>query len=371
MSSDQSQETPLVGTVVAVQANYYQVRLDTARHDPPLSPLSKGGKQAAGGNSSLFLLCTRRSRLKKIGQQVMVGDRVVVEADWAGGRGAIADVLPRQTEMDRPPVANAQQILLVFAFVEPSLDPFQLSHFLVKAESTQLDVRLCLNKSDLLTTEQLNQWRDRLNNWGYQPLFISVRVGMGIDEISRQLNNKITVIAGPSGVGKSSLINQLIPTANLRVGAVSGKLGRGRHTTRHVELFELPTGGLMADTPGFNQPDLDCSPEELVYYFPEARQRLAVARCQFSDCMHREEPNCAVRGEWERYEHYLGFLEDAIARQQHLNQQADPESNFKLKTKGKGQNQYEPKLETKKYRRTSRRSQQQALQQLYQDGEES
>ena len=374
MSSDiQSQETPLVGTVVAVQANYYQVRLDAeARRDPPLSPLSKGGKQEAGGNSSLFLLCTRRSRLKKIGQQVMVGDRVVVEeADWGGGRGAIADVLPRQTEMDRPPVANAQQILLVFAFVEPSLDPFQLSHFLVKAESTQLDVRLCLNKSDLLTTEQLNQWRDRLNNWGYQPLFISVRVGMGIDEISRQLNNKITVIAGPSGVGKSSLINQLIPTANLRVGAVSGKLGRGRHTTRHVELFELPTGGLMADTPGFNQPDLDCSPEELVYYFPEARQRLAVARCQFSDCMHRDEPNCAVRGEWERYEHYLGFLEDAIARQQHLNQQADPESNFKLKTKGKGQNQYEPKLETKKYRRTSRRSQQQALQQSYQDGEES
>ena len=364
MSSDQSQQTPLVGTVVAVQANYYQVRIQGSR-------LRNQGSEEL--HLCEFLLCTRRSRLKKIGQQVMVGDRVVIEeADWAGGRGAIADVLPRQTEMDRPPVANAQQILLVFAFVEPSLDPFQLSHFLVKAESTQLDVRLCLNKSDLLTAEQLNQWRDRLNNWGYQPLFISVRVGRGIDEISRQLNNKITVIAGPSGVGKSSLINQLIPTANLRVGAVSGKLGRGRHTTRHVELFELPTGGLMADTPGFNQPDLDCSPEELVYYFPEARQRLAVARCQFSDCMHRrDEPNCAVRGEWERYEHYLGFLEDAIARQQHLNQQADPESNFKLKTKGKGQSQYEPKLETKKYRRTSRRSQQQALQQLYQDGEES
>ncbi len=379
MSSDiQSQDMPLLGTVVAVQANYYQVRLDQglgirgSQSRAEVPSVERTGVQGSEElHPSSFLLCTRRSRLKKIGQQVMVGDRVVVEADWGGGRGAIADVLPRQTEMDRPPVANAQQILLVFAFVEPSLDPFQLSHFLVKAESTQLDVRLCLNKSDLLTTEQLNQWRDRLNNWGYQPLFISVRVGMGIDEISRQLNNKITVIAGPSGVGKSSLINQLIPTANLRVGAVSGKLGRGRHTTRHVELFELPTGGLLADTPGFNQPYLDCTPEELVYYFPEARQRLAVARCQFSDCMHRDEPNCAVRGEWERYEHYLGFLEDAIARQQHLNQQADPESNFKLKTKGKGQNQYEPKLETKKYRRTSRRSQQQALQQLYQDGEES
>lgn len=302
----------------------------------------------------------------------MVGDRVeIAEPDWAGGRGAIADVLPRETELDRPPVANAQQILLVFALEEPTLDSYQLSRFLVKAESTGLNVSLSLNKSDLLPLQQLNQWRDRLQSWGYQTIFISVRTSTGLQEISCQLNQKITVIAGPSGVGKSSLINALIPTANLRVSAVSGKLGRGRHTTRHVELFELPTSGLLADTPGFNQPDLDCQPEELVYYFPEARQRLAVASCQFSDCLHRDEPNCAVRGDWERYKHYLVFLEQAIARQEQLNQQADPESNLKLKTKGKGQSQYEPRLETKKYRRPSRRTQQQALQQLYQEAEES
>lgn len=132
-----------------------------------------------------------------------------------------------------------------------------------------------------------------------------------------------------------------------------------------MELFELPQGGLLADTPGFNQPDLDCSPEELALYFPEARQRLAVARCQFSDCLHRDEPNCAVRGDWERYEHYLDLLEIAIAHQERINQQANPESNLKLKTK-RGKSQYEPKLETKKYRRMSRRTQQQALQELYQ-----
>lgn len=348
MMAREEDKPSLIGTVVAVQANYYQVKL-----------------------AETLLLCTRRALLKKIGQKVMVGDRVeVVEPDWAGGRGAIADVLPRKTELSRPPIANAQQILLVFALAEPTLDPHQLSRFLVKAESTSLDVCLCLNKSDLLSIDELEKWRSRLQQWGYQPIFISVQSSTGIEQVSWQLKEKITVVAGPSGVGKSSLINRLIPTANLRVSAVSGKLGRGRHTTRHVELFDLPIGGLLADTPGFNQPDLDCDPEELVNYFPEARERLAVASCQFSNCLHRDEPNCAVRGDWERYEHYLDFLAAAIARTDALNQQADPESSLKLKTK-RGKSQYEPKLETKKYRRTSRRTQQQALQQLYEDVEDN
>ncbi len=376
--------SPLLGTVVAVQANYYQVRLDSQELGdkkgaentqinsplPPSSPLPPISIPFRDGDpESPLLLCTRRARLKKIGQQVMVGDRVeVVEPDWAGGRGAIANVLPRSSQLDRPPIANAEQILLVFALAEPTLDPYQLSRFLVKAESTQLDVCLCLNKEDLLTKEEINAWHDRLNGWGYQPIFISVSGTTGIDRVSGQLKDKITVVAGASGVGKSSLINALIPTAGLRVGEVSGKLGRGRHTTRHVELFELPDGGLLADTPGFNQPDFDCTPQELVYYFPEARQRLEVASCQFSDCSHRDEPNCAVRGDWERYEHYLDFLEEAIARLDHLNQQANPESTMKLKSK-RGKSQYEPKLETKKYRRTSRRTQQQSLQQFYQDEE--
>ncbi|MBD2254898.1 small ribosomal subunit biogenesis GTPase RsgA [Nostoc parmelioides] len=386
----------LLGTVVAVQANFYKVQLDEGckgvgvqgcREEidnvqspvpNPQSPL-RGSSVAYEGNPqdradspvpSPFLLCTRRTRLKKIGQQVMVGDRVVVEEpDWAGGRGAIADVLSRQTQLDRPPIANADQILLVFAVADPPLEPYQLSRFLVKAETTGLDVVLCLNKSDLVSPEIQQQISDRLLAWGYQPLFISVENQINIDQIAKYLSNKITVVAGPSGVGKSSLINALIPDINLRVGEVSGKLARGRHTTRHVELFELPNGGLLADTPGFNQPDVDCSPEELVHYFPEARELLAVASCRFNDCLHRDEPDCAVRGDWERYEHYLEFLGDAIARQTQLYQQADPESTLKLKTKGKGQSQYEPKLESKKYRRTSRRTQVQGLQDLYQEEE--
>ncbi|QDL11699.1 ribosome small subunit-dependent GTPase A [Brasilonema octagenarum UFV-E1] len=351
----------LLGTVLAVQANFYRVQLDI------------GTRQMSEQSSPHppMLLCTRRTRLKKIGQQVMVGDRVVVEEpDWAGGRGAIAQVLPRESELDRPAIANVNQILLVFAVADPPLEPYQLSRFLVKAESTDLSVILCFNKCDLIATEQQAEINQQLVTWGYQPIFISLSKSINIDKKVDKLKDNMTVIAGPSGVGKSSLINTLIPNANLRVGEVSGKLARGRHTTRHVELFELPSGGLLADTPGFNQPDFDCVPEELVTYFPEARQRLALDSCRFSDCLHRDEPGCIVRGDWERYQHYLDFLEEVIKRQTQLNQQADPESTLKVKTKGNGKTQYEPKLESKKYRRTSRKTQLQQLQQLYQETDE-
>ncbi|MEB3279550.1 MAG: small ribosomal subunit biogenesis GTPase RsgA [Lyngbya sp.] len=372
----------VMGTVVAVQANFYQVQLAL----PCLS------LPEAQGLADPFLLCTRRTRLKKIGQKVMVGDRVIIEEpDWTGGRGAIAEVLPRQTELSRPPIANADQILLVFAVAEPDLDPQALSRFLVKAESTGLEVCLALNKCDLVTFEQLKQWGERLSSWGYQPFFLSVFQGIEFiiendQEIQKhsiydvkstvnhslihQLQDQITVICGPSGVGKSSLINLLIPDIDLRVGEVSGKLGRGRHTTRHVELFELPSKGLLADSPGFNQPTLECEPQELAYYFPEARERLAAGNCQFSDCLHRDEPNCVVRGDWERYSFYLDFLEEAIKRQEALQQQPDAESSLKSKTKSGGKREYEPKLESKKYRRSSRRVQHQTLQDLCEEMED-
>ncbi|NEQ25449.1 MAG: GTPase RsgA, partial [Microcoleus sp. SIO2G3] len=141
--------TPLLGTVVAVQANFYQVQLDsglggTSDSNESFLDLKSPYSVATGRTHNIQLLCTRRTRLKKIGQRVMVGDRVLVEEpDWVDGRGAISDVLPRKTLLDRPPVANAEQILLVFALVDPPLDPYQLTRFLVKAESTGLDVCLC------------------------------------------------------------------------------------------------------------------------------------------------------------------------------------------------------------------------------------
>jgi ribosome biogenesis GTPase len=336
----------LEGTVLAVQANFYFVQVSRSEAGPTT------------------LLCTRRTRLKKIGQTVMVGDRVVVEeADWAGNRGAIGQVLPRTSQLDRPPIANANQILLVFALEEPSLDPYQLTRFLVKAESTALAVRLCLSKCDLVAIAQ-QQWRQRLHRWGYEPVLISTYEPQGLEELYPHLQGNVTVVSGPSGVGKSSLINHLIPEANLRVSAVSGKLGRGRHTTRHVELLELPMGGLLADTPGFNQPDLDCLPEQLGSYFPEIRQRLAIDTCQFGDCWHRDEPGCVVRGDWERYEWYLLLLQEVLARHSDRLQRPQAEATLKQKVQGKYEVSYEPRLDSKKYRRESRRSRRQAMQDL-------
>lgn len=334
----------LIGMVIATQANFCKVQIEPETPD-------------VGGRT---ILCTRRARLQKIGVSVMVGDRVIVdEADWHGGRGVIVEVFPRASVLDRPPIANADRVLLLFTFADPALDPYLLSKFLVKAESTGLQVSLCLNKSDLVSEIKRQSWCERLEGWGYQPIAISVTTGMGIAELQARLDRQVTVFAGHSGVGKSSLTNALIPDSDIRVATVSGKLSRGRHTTRHVELFTMPTGGSIADTPGFNQPDLNCTPTELPRYFPEIRQRLATGNCQFSDCTHRDEPNCVVRGDWERYTHYLDFLAEAIGWQQQLSSQRHPESNLKRKSRS-GTKQFEPKLDSK-YRQISRHTLVQSL----------
>ncbi len=328
----------VLGTVIAVQANFYQVQLVS-------------GQQ---------LLCTKREKLKKIGTKVMVGD-VVTIAEWQSERGVVTAVADRRNELDRPPIANVDCIMLVFALAEPAIDPLLLSRFLVKAESTEIPVALCLNKCDLLVATEQTQWIDRLTAWGYPPILISTLTGAGLAELQQQLQERTTVLAGHSGVGKSSLINQLIPDLGLRVAAVSGKLNRGRHTTRHVELFNLPRGGLIADTPGFNQPDLTCYPEDLPNYFPEIRSQLP-SNCQFNDCVHQGEPGCVIDREWERYPHYLEFLAEAATYQQQVNKQGQPDAQWKQKT-----NKLEPLLAAKRYRRVSRRSQTQGLPDLTDD----
>ena len=225
------------GRVVALEANFCRVQLDQP-----------------GPHGALRLLCTRRTRLAKTGLQVSVGDRVGLEGvDWTAGRAAVASLEPRSNLLERPAVANVTQVLVVVALVEPELDPLQLTRFLVTAEAPGVPLQLVLSKADRLDTQQLAAWIERLGQWGYDPLPVSTLTGQGIGELGSRLvlrggdgaghgGGGIAVLCGPSGVGKSSLLNALIPGLDVRVAAVSGRLQRGRHTTRHVELHALGGG---------------------------------------------------------------------------------------------------------------------------------
>jgi ribosome biogenesis GTPase len=293
------------GLVVALQANYCWVELD--------SPCAESGQRQR-------LLCTRRSRLAKSGQTICVGDRVRLEGiDWPSARAAISAVAPRTSLVSRPAVANVSQVVVVVAVAEPALDPIQLTRFLITAETTGQPVLLVFSKVDLLPEAAVQQWCSRAAAWGYRALAVSCRDGRGLDALKQRLSQPgLAVVCGPSGVGKSSLLNGLRPDLELQVGAVSGRLRRGRHTTRHVELFALAPAALVADTPGFNRPELPADPAELAALFPEVRQYLAGAGCQFRDCLHQGEPGCAVGSDWERYPWYSLCLQDLREQQERL-----------------------------------------------------
>ena len=283
--------------VVALQANYLEVELDQVSERIPSR-----------------LLCTRRTRLSHRGEAVYVGDRVRVEAiDASHARAVVSHVEPRVSFLTRPPVANATTVVVALAVAQPAFDPDQASRFLLTAERTSLRVQLVLTKTDLLEPEALEQLRARLHAWGYPPLLVSTGSGLGLSKLKQSLaGSSLSVLCGPSGVGKSSLLNALIPELDLRIGAVSGRLQRGRHTTRHVELHRLEGEARVADTPGFNRPELPDDPRNLEVLFPELRAQLEPHPCRFRDCLHRDEPGCGVTREWERYPIYRRAVEDLL-----------------------------------------------------------
>lgn len=301
------------GLVVALQANYCWVALE-----------------APGPGGEERLLCTRRTRLGKSGQRICVGDRVRLEGiDWPAGRAAVASLDPRRNLLERPAVANVDRVVVVVALAEPALDPLQLTRFLVTAEATGQPLQLVLSKADLVSEAEVRAWRERLQGWGYDPIAVALgppdspeRPGaMGLERLRRRLDSSgIAVLCGPSGVGKSSLLNALLPALALRVGEVSGRLRRGRHTTRHVELFPLAAGtgacggALVADTPGFNRPELPSQAAELAGHFPEIRARLERACCRYSNCLHLGDPGCAVGVAWDRHPLYRQCVEEVRGR---------------------------------------------------------
>jgi ribosome biogenesis GTPase len=264
--------------------------------------------------------CRARGIFKKRGQSPLVGDRVVF-TETENGEGAVERILPRRTELIRPPVANVEFAVLVFSVVRPSLNLQLLDKFLVHTEHAGLDALIVLTKLDAAEEAEAGEPQDAAEaarrlyeSIGYETMSTSSRRGDGIEELRVRLGGRISVFAGQSGVGKSSLLNALVPGLALETSEISEKLGRGRHTTRHVELMPLPGGGFVADTPGFSQLDFaELGIEQIGDCFREFAK--LAPECKFRGCTHIHEPGCAVLAAKEagevaesRYRHYVGFM---------------------------------------------------------------
>lgn len=257
------------------------------------------------------LVCRLKGRLRKERLDtdiVAVGDQVVVEP-VGDGTGLIVEVLPRTSVLSRraPPahpndrrqveqviVANPDQAVFVFACAQPEPHLRLLDRLLVAAEAAHLPVLICANKIDLVTLEKAQALFGLYATIGYEVLYTSAKTGVGVEALRERLTGKISVLSGPSGVGKTSLLNAMQPGLGLRVREVSQATAKGRHTTVVPELVPIEGGGYVADTPGLRVMALwDIEPGELEAYFPDIRP--FVADCEFSDCTHTHEPGCAVR----------------------------------------------------------------------------
>jgi ribosome biogenesis GTPase len=264
-------------------------------------------------SGALVYECKLRGRFKKERFSLIVGDRVDFSV-LADGKGVIEDILPRQTLMMRPLVANVDQAVLTFAAKNPDLNLSLVDRFLVLAEHARLDIVICINKADLADTADLQDIIRRYESIGYKVITTVAKQGKGIDELEKCLKDRTTVFAGPSGVGKSTILNAVQPGFALQTGEVSEKIGRGKHTTRFAQLLALNMGGFVVDTPGFSSIEFtDIAPEDLMYYFPEMEE--IAASCKFNQCLHWKEPKCSVKEavnnnliSSDRYEHYLEFL---------------------------------------------------------------
>lgn len=261
--------------------------------------------------------CKAKGVFRKERIKPLVGDNVEIEVlDEEEKTGNIIDILPRSNELVRPAVANIDQVLVVFAIAKPDPHFKLLDRFLVMMEKKEIPVILCFNKEDIATDPQVAQLRQIYGGCGYPLIFTSALDGKNLDHVKDVLKGKTTAIAGPSGVGKSSIINILQPEANMETGVISQKIERGRHTTRHSELLPIDENSYIMDTPGFSSLYVNnFDKEELKYYFPEFTEYEGT--CRFNGCDHVHEPGCAVKEAMEagkihaiRYQNYIEMYEE-------------------------------------------------------------
>ena len=257
--------------------------------------------------------CRARGILRKGGNSPLTGDLVEITVEH--GKGMVEKILPRKNSFIRPAVANMDALVIFAANVNPVTEPFLIDRVAAIAGDQNVQVILCVNKCDLDPAVDLVGIYEKA---GFAVIRTSSETGEGVEQLRDLIRGKLTAFTGNSGVGKSSILNRLAPELNLATGEVSEKLGRGRHTTRHVELYCLEENTYVADTPGFSSFDTDqmevILKENLQYAFPDFGRY--IGQCRFDDCSHRKEPDCAVRAAWEngqiektRYDSYLRLYE--------------------------------------------------------------
>lgn len=283
-----------------------------------------GGFYYVHAEDGVVYECKARGIFRRENIKPLVGDLVETEVlDRTERTGNILEILPRKSRLIRPAVANIDQALVVFAIVKPEPNFNLLDRFLIMMEQQDLPCIVCFNKSDIASDRERQKLQRAYETCGYRVLFISVREKEGLEEVRTLLQGRTTALAGPSGVGKSSLINYLYPQAAMETGAISRKIDRGKHTTRHSELFVLDKESYIMDTPGFSSLQLfDMEKEDLKNFYPEFRAY--ESGCRFRGCVHVSEPGCCVKEALAagkisdvRYHNYTVLYEELRSRKKY------------------------------------------------------
>lgn len=336
------------GTVIRIHSNFYYVDF-----------------------MNLSWECMLRNKLKKEGLEPKVGDKVIIdELNDENNTAVITKILPRHNELNKPNIANIDQVIIVMSTYEPDFNPLLLDKFIILTESNNIEPVICINKSDKLDDELKRNIENLYIETGYQIVYTSAKENNGLDSLKETLSNKVSVLTGASGVGKSSLLNALDPELNLVTAEVSKNLGTGRHTTRHVSLQKVDFNGknaFIADTPGFSFIEFsELEPVDLAWQFKEFSKY--IPDCAMSDCLHWTEPGCRVKefidNDNNRYQNYIYLLKELKEQEKEKsNRSTKKESQVKVSKRADGKNIRVVKLGTQA-RENSRRTVKQDLAEL-------